>query len=194
MRNPLLPEWLRLVWAVLLVVVAFAHLRHVVTMRGQRRWWHIGHTLMAAGMAAMYLLPRMDHQALYRSGLALYVVVAVALAATTAAHWRREAVVNPLWVASTLDVVVMVYMLLPVRTPTVSGVFVVYLAGQAVAWALGLWSRVPALRPVPADGTAGTEPGGSATVAVGLTAHSSPIVLSTLAVMAASMAYMLIAM
>ncbi|TNC24222.1 DUF5134 domain-containing protein [Amycolatopsis alkalitolerans] len=193
MQSALLPGWLRMVWAAALVLVALAHLKHVITMRGQRRWWHTGHTVMAAGMALMYLLPAMDHPVLYQAGLAFYVAAVAALAATTVTNWREEGVLNPLWVATTIDMVAMAYMLLPARTPVLTAVFVVYLAGQAVAWSLGLWSRVPVLAPVPAggEGAAGS-PASSAVV--GLTAHTSPVVLASLAVMAAGMAYMLLAM
>jgi hypothetical protein len=43
---------------------------------GQRRWWHIGHIVMATGMAAMYLLPRTNHPGQYRAGLVLFAVLA----------------------------------------------------------------------------------------------------------------------
>lgn len=191
MSDPWLPGWLRVVWAVLLVTVAALHLGHVVVMSGQRRCWHAAHTAMAAGMAVMYLLPRMGHLGLYRAGLVLFVVAALALVVVTAESRRREGVVNPLWVASTLDMVIMVYMLLPSRLAALTGLFVVYLAGQTVAWALGLWSRVPLLSPVPVGGRGVA---GSRSVAVGLTAASSAVVLGTLAVMSAGMAYMLVAM
>jgi hypothetical protein len=87
----------------------------------------------------------------------------------------------------------MAYLLLPARESVLTAVFVAYLVAQMVAWALGLWSRVPVLAAVPVEGTSA---GGSEarSAVVELTAHTSPVVLATLAVMAASMAYMLTAM
>ncbi|TQJ00964.1 DUF5134 domain-containing protein [Amycolatopsis cihanbeyliensis] len=193
MTSPLLPEWLRIVLAAVLCGVAVLHVGHVLAMRGQRRWWHAGHTVMALGMAAMYLLPRMRNEGLYEAGLVLFALFTVAVVIGALLIRRNEGVLNPLWIAAGVDMVAMTYMLLPMsgRFAPVTYLFVGYLGCQAVAWVTGLWGRVPVLRPVLAGAPDAPE---AAAPAVALTAHSAPTVPPSLAVMAATMAYMLAAM
>lgn len=210
-----LPMWLRIVWVVALCGVIVTHVAHAAAMPGQRRWWHAGHTTMATGMALMYLLPRMHFPGLYRAGLVLFVLVTITEASATGVFRAREGAFNPLWVFSTADMVAMTYMLLPMalRPTWLNWVFVLYLGGQALAWAFGLWDRLPvfARRPAPAaprgppaaTGRAqqhehavtplADDPAPQAATGpvVGLTAHSTVAVRITLAIMTASMAYML---
>jgi hypothetical protein len=140
-------------------------------------------------------------------------VLTVALGLTAVVVGRREGVLNLLWVASALDTLAMTYMLLPAAAQPagVSWVFVAYLVCQMLAWALGLWDRVPVFQP-PAAAAVATAPATmprsrvvqtarpapavptSGKRAVGLTAHCSPTIRISLAVMAASMAYMLAVM
>src|SRR5699024_658783 len=157
----------------------------------------------ALGMAAMYLLPTMSHPGFGRLGLATFAVVSIAVLGATVLHWRREAVVNPLWLATTVDMLAMTYMFLPMSNwiPVITGVLVGYLCLQTIAWATNLWARVPLYAgdtsrsgtPALTDG-----PGAAASRAftprVGLTGITDRSVRATLAVMAAGMAYMLVAM
>jgi hypothetical protein len=214
MSMPLLPQWLRIVWAVALAGVLLVHVWHAWSVPGQPRWWHIGHIIMALGMMGMYLVG-MAHTGLSRAGVVLFAVMTAALATTAVVFRRRERVLNPLWVASAVDTLAMTYMLLPpAAQPTgVRWVFIAYLACQTLAWALGLWDRVPvfqpapsALGPVPATratattgrvqavATAMAIPAQSGDRVLGLTAHCTPAIRVSLAVMAASMAYMLAVM
>lgn len=219
MSMPLLPTWLRVAWVLALCVVVVLHGGHAVAMPGQRRWWHTGHTVMGVGMALMYALPRMQHPALYRVGLVLFALMTVAIVAATMAIRRHEGTLNPLWILSAADTLAMTYMFVPpTSTPRwLTYVFVVYLCCQVVAWACGLWDRLPVFRqPVLAGGAsrrtgapdtaserderspellpADPHPEASTGRLVGLTVHSSLAVHITLAVMAASMAYMLAVM
>jgi len=43
----LLPEWLRWGWIAVYAVILIVHARYAVSMGGQRRAWHSGHTVMA---------------------------------------------------------------------------------------------------------------------------------------------------
>jgi hypothetical protein len=200
--SPLLPVWLRAGWAIVLAAVAVLHLAHVVTMRGQRRWWHAGHTVMAVGMAGMYLVPRMSPAVLHNAGLGVFAVLALLVAVMTARIASREGVLNPLWATTVLDMLAMTYMLAPLSAwvPLVTHVLAGYLGCQVVAWATGLWTRVPVLS---RSRLALAEEGGrtrivatsdESTRTVALTGQSSPMVLTSLSIMAAGMAYMLIAM
>ncbi|MGB7795292.1 MAG: hypothetical protein WBL53_03380 [Pseudonocardiaceae bacterium] len=214
MSMPLLPQWLRIVWAVALAGVLLLHVWHAWSRPSQPRWWHIGHIIMALGMMGMYLLG-MAHPGLYRVGVVFFAVMTVALATTAVVFRRREHVLNPLWVASAVDMLTMTYMLLPsaAQPAGLRWVFIAYLAWQILAWALGLWDRVPVLQPAPsplgpvpatrATATTGTVQAVAAATAIpapsegrvlGLTAHCTPAIRISLAVMAASMAYMLAVM
>lgn len=199
MDSALLPGWLRVFWAVLLFGVVVAHTAHASLMRGQRRWWHGVHTAMAAAMLLMYLLPQMSYPGPYHAGLALFAVLTVSLIVSTALLHRREGTVSPLWIATAADMLAMTYMLLPTaaRPEAVSYLLAGYLACSAIAWALGLWHRLPALaEPEPALGNGQRLPARDARPAgaVGLTLDSSIDVRATLAVLAASMGYMLVGM
>jgi hypothetical protein len=214
MSMPLLPQWLRIVWAVALTGVLLLHLWHAWYIPGQPRWWHTGHIIMALGMMGMYLLG-MAHSGLYRAGVALFAIMTLALVTTAVVFRRQERVLNPLWMASAVDMLAMTYMLLPpaAQPAGVRWVFVAYLACQALAWALDIWDRVPVLQPAPpppapvpasrATATTGriqavapatTIPGQSGGRVLGLTAHCTPAIRISLTVMAASMAYMLAVM
>lgn len=201
MQMPFLPEWLRVGWAVLLLAAVVAHAAHVRVMSGQRRWWHVAHTAMAAAMMLMYLVPPMSAPVPYRVGLVVFACGAAAVAVATVLLRRREGATNPLWVASGVDLLAMTYMLLPMgsHVAAVNYVFVVYLVTSAVAWAGGLWKRAPAFRQPVAAGAGGelvatSDAASSSGRALGLTAESSADVPVTLAVMAAGMAYMLAVM
>jgi Domain of unknown function (DUF5134) len=203
MNMSLLPVWVRAAWAVALVAVALVHVWHARSMAGQPRWWHIAHVLMSVGMLAMYA--DMHQRGLSWLIAVVFAAAAVALAVTIGALRGRERRLNPLWVATTIDMLAMVYMgviMLPsVRGPaTLTWAFVVYLTGQTLAWAGGLWDRVPALRPAAAGaavrvgGECSNAPAAPTRPTVGLTAHVSIDIRISLAAMAASMAYMLAAL
>ncbi|NVI86219.1 DUF5134 domain-containing protein [Actinomadura sp. BRA 177] len=163
MSMPLLPMWLRIGWTVALGAVVLVHLWHAGSRPGQARWWHAGHTSMALSMAGMYLWGRGIHPDLYRVGGWVFAAWAVALVVTAEAARRREGVLNRLWVAAAVDMAAMAYMLLPAHLAVVSLVLVVYLFGQSVAWAAGLWGRAVGPGPVAAvgGGTAAGRPAGN---------------------------------
>jgi hypothetical protein len=202
MSMPLLPEWMRLLWGVVCLGVAATHYWHAASMRGQPRWWHAGHTVMALGMLAMYLIPHATtHPVVWRAGLLLFLLVAVVHATAAMVLRRREGMLNPLWVFATVDALVMVYMVaLPMSgPPAVTSVLAGYLTVQVAAWACGVWGRVsfhhtgPAGQPdaLPAGGVA--EAVVPARAAVGLPAEVDAGVRAGLALMTAGMGYMLVA-
>jgi len=102
-----------------------------------------------------------------------------------------------------VDMLAMTYMFLPMSdwVPVVTGILIGYLVLQCVAWAGNLWAHLPLyVRGSPAADTAvaGDAPGAASahafTPRVGLTGITDGSVRATLAVMAAGMAYMLLAM
>jgi len=157
---PLLPEWLRMLWVAALLGATALHVRHAWLMPGRVRWWHAGHTTMAIGMTSMYLLDRMQHPALYQAELAVFASALLTVAAITAAISRGEGALNPLWLAGTLDLLAMVYMLLPAenRNAALTGVILIYLTCQVLAWSLGWWDRPSARHAVASAQALSTKP------------------------------------
>ncbi|MGB9279828.1 MAG: hypothetical protein WCB57_07050 [Pseudonocardiaceae bacterium] len=210
-NMPLLPEWLRIGWVVALVAVIVTHVWHAYCRPGQHRWWHAGHVLMAAGMVVMYLPGSMAQPGLSRDGVGLYGGVALVTAAATAVLWHREGALNLLWVFSAVDMLIMAYMSLPaaIRPRLLGYALAAYLGCQLLAWSLGLWEHVGVVARPPAPAIAAPTmaradtPGRAAraatpttgpSAAIGLIVHHAPVLQASLAVMAASMSYMLIAM
>ncbi len=179
----LLPGWVRVLWIVALAVVAVLHIWHGATTPAQPRWWHGAHTAMALGMIGMYAADPMRQRGLYDVLEVLFAVVAVALVVTAVVVRRRERVLNPLWVVTAVDSAAMSYMAAVMLSPSavpaaVTWVVVAYLAFDTLAWLLDLWGRALASRDR----------------SVGLSGHNTLDIRLSLAVMAASMAYMLAAM
>lgn len=216
MSFPLLPMWSQIAWTVALSAVLAAHLRHAWGMRGQARWWHVSHVTMLAGMIVMYFPPSMTSHwfaAVRRPCLVVFGVVAVTLVTTALMTWARERNPNPLWLLAALDSVAMAYMWLPhgLRPGALTWAIVAYCALGTIAWLAGLWSR-PVYRTVTvaepqaqailagrpgAEGSAGLAEPSAAAVREprhALSAHNTIGTRVTLAVMTASMAYMLLAM
>ncbi|MHA6797924.1 DUF5134 domain-containing protein [Bounagaea algeriensis] len=201
MSMPLLPEWAQWAWSAVFLGIAVVHVWHAWSMRGQSHWWHIGHTIMAAGMLLMYALPGTHHPGTYRAGLVLFLLVAAAEAVTAVVLRRREGALNPLWTCAVLDKLVMVYMLaLPMHGPVLlTSVLVVYLGLQVLAWSFDLWSRLAIVRPAASETSVAAPAGGPAVAvppqrpALGLTADSTAAVRISLALMAAGMGHMLVA-
>lgn len=209
---PLLPDWLRVVWVVALGVVIGTHVWHAYCRPGQHRWWHADHIFMAAGMVVMYVPGSMTEPGLSRFGVVLFGGVALATAVATVVLRRREGALNPLWVVAAVDMLVMAYMWLPaaIRPSLLDYALAAYLGCQLLAWALGLWGRdhviagppvlaatAPAMARAGPGRPAAARPSAPLTcrsAAVGLIAERAPVVRASLAVMAASMSYILIVM
>lgn len=179
----MLPGWVRLVWVLALAVVAVVHIWHCATMTGQLRWWHGAHTAMAVGMLAMYAADPMRQRGLDRTLVVVFALLTVAIAAATVLVRRREGRLNPVWAATGVDTAAMTYMAAVMAWPStlpvvVSWIVVAYLGCQVFAWLFGGWDRALAGR----------------RSSLGLSGPNSLDIRLTLAVMAASMAYMLAAM
>lgn len=141
-HSALLPGWLRALWIVASCVVAGVHVHHVWVMAGQHRLWHLGHVLMAGGMAYMYL-PHSAHLIFHEVGIVGFAVAASGSLAAAVSFRLREGVLNPLWILITIEMAVMIYMFLPMtaRTPLLGYILVVYLVATGIGWVVGRWDR-----------------------------------------------------
>jgi hypothetical protein len=195
MSMPLLPTWVRVAWALALLIALIVHLSHVYRMSSQYRLWVLGHVIMAAAMIPMYMPEITGTIGFTQLGLQIFVCAAFAAAAVSIVMRLRENVLNPLWAMLTLDLAIMAYMWLPTmsRLPALDVLLAVYFSYQVLAWILGIWDRLPVLDRSMAGGRHRPAPAPTVSV-VSLTAHTGFASRATSAVMAASMGYMLIAM
>jgi Domain of unknown function (DUF5134) len=113
----------------------------------------------------------------------VFVIATAAIAAVTVLLYRRERRLNQLWVVAGIDTAAMSYMAAAMASSStvlvpVTWIVVAYLGCETFAWLLGLWDRAPA----------------QARSSLGLSGRIGLDIRLTLAVMTASMAYMLIAM
>lgn len=215
----LLPPWLAVVLGVVSLLVVVPHITHVAVTAGQHRWWHVGHIAMSIGMAQMYLFG-LGNPFVVGAFRGLFIAITCLMLAAAVWCRAREGAVNPLWVATAVDTAAMAYMYAPAsaRPEPVTVLLIVYLVAQAIAWASGAWAKVPAfdvdapstatsaganaVRRAyigPADSTGNNAPARAAVTVVprprlGLSGRKDPRVRATLAIMALSMAYMLLAM
>lgn len=183
MTMSLLPWWPRLLWTLALMLVALLHVWHAYAQPGQGRWWHSTHIAMALGMAAMYAADPMDQRALDHTLAVIFGILTLVLLVATVLIRQREHVLNPRWVATAVDTAAMTYMAVLMPSPSdvpaaITWIVVGYLGVETLAWLSGLWDRLPASR----------------STAIGLSGHDGIDVRISLAVMTASMAYMLAAM
>ncbi|MGH2843585.1 MAG: hypothetical protein ACRDKL_08375 [Solirubrobacteraceae bacterium] len=173
-------------------------------------------------MIVMYLVRQPGHADLYWGGVALYGAVAVAMATSAATLWRRDRFSNWLWAASAVDMMAMTYMALPAddRDDGLTYAFVIYLAAEVVTWlsdplprlcarqvralvrrrGSDLVAGVPAAGGETRSGTMKQAPlrpvvsSAAACESIRLVADVTLGVRVTLAVMSASMGWMLVAM
>jgi hypothetical protein len=196
--SELLPAWLDLLGAVLFVLIAASHLRHLVQTDGQRRPWHACHVLMAVSMASMYASGVIGAG----PGVVAFWRVAIATAGVLAvlwAWWGGTDTVNPVWLLTALDLGAMSYMWSPGSSGTVAAVLVLlYLLGDGAMWTLDAhrsFERAPSLlRWLPLGDASG------GTVALGGVGARAEALLGdrdispSMVLMSLGMAYMVLAM
>jgi hypothetical protein len=197
--HGLLPLWLELIAVAVFVAVALSHLRHMVATDGQRRPWHAGHVLMAAGMAFMYAPGAMDHlpgvSAVWRLALA-----AAGLLAGAWAIWGASSGVNPVWLLTALDCGAMLFMWSPdPGARAVGWLVLLYLLADGAMWTLDAYRRFEGERSILRWLPVG-ELGGAGSVGLARISPAGAGLLGDLdigpsmAVMSFGMAYMLVVM
>lgn len=191
----LLPEWLGILGAILFVMVAVSHLRHLAMTGGQRAPWHACHVLMAVGMAFMYApgaLHAPDVPAVFwRSVFA----AAGVLAALWALGDTRRAP-NLIWLLTAVDLGVMVYMWSPgAFTSPLTWALTAYLTGEAGLWAADAYRQLDGGSPIITLGMSATGETGVVRVAAAPASLLGGLDISaSMITMTLGMAYMLAAM
>ena len=143
----LVPEWLGIVGAMVFVVIAISHLRHLATAVGQRRPWHACHVLIAVGMAFMYAPTAIDPLGVPNRFWQIVFALACVLAALWAMSGTQQGP-TVMWLLTAVDLGAMVCMWTPNVSPSLRWALVVYLGVQALLWALDAYRRVDGAAPV----------------------------------------------
>lgn len=186
MSMPLMPSQAVAVAVFVLLAVCVLHVAHARAVRGLARWWHAAHVSMSVGMIIMFLVPHHDAGALYGTLAALFGAHSVAMALA----WRRvsspsSGMDRRVWVAGTVDQLLMVYMLAPLtqRPAVLTYAAVAYLVVAAVAWLL-----VPEKQPGMTSFRGDLDPGPGGLRRVALAPSRSSVAVAPVAVSAVAVA------
>jgi hypothetical protein len=220
MGTDLLPPWVTWLWLVALAAVLVFHCAHFVRMGGQVRWYHASHILMLVSMLYMYASMEFKWKWFASSSwvLVFWLSTAAVVVWMVYRFVKREPF-SALWILALISQAAMIYMWMPSWAPALTWTLTVYFGLETLAW---LGGRLDDSRPamavgpgdhavvVPAPRESG--PGGtgaavgtlhdsrrSTAVATGrrqvvVLGHDSAAARVSMAVMAASMAYMFAAM
>ena len=220
MSQGLLPPWVTWLWLVALAAVLVFHCGHLVRMGGQHRWYHASHVLMLVSMLYMYASMEFKWSWL-SSGMqvAIFSISTAAIVVWMGYRFVQRQPFSFLWILALVMQASMIYMWMPSWAPALTWTLTVYFGLEALAWLGGrLNDSRPAMAVGPAEQAAvvpapqASAPGG-ASAAVGtlhdsrrstavvpgdrqvvVLGHDSPAARLSMAIMAASMAYMFAAM
>lgn len=193
-----MPDWVRWAWAGLFGLTLGQHLAHVLRMCGLHRLWHSGHMLMAIGMGFMFL-PRYN-------GIPGWVWEVLFAAATALAGGyglvmlHRGTRIDLAWITLVAGFAAMVYMWAMMdgfALAPISYAAALWFSGEAVGWFTGeLCGRRDKgwLPPAVARPRAGVKTGAYLTGSMPIAYAATWPIRTTLGLMAAGMAYMLIGM
>jgi hypothetical protein len=141
----LLPGWLAVALAVLLVLVALYHVRHLVTAPGGRLW-HAAHILMAAGMVDMLLplrtmpVPGIAGEIVFGAAALTAAGIGAGIAAGIgAARWRTARPSAVVALVTAADLAIMVYMF---AVPSGGDVWLTYLLCGWLTLETAYWASV----------------------------------------------------
>lgn len=174
------------IWIVALCAVLAFHCSHVICMRGERRCYHFSHMVMLIGMIYMFGSAAFGLEWFpARAWIIIYAVIAVAIAFWVTQQFVARGAFNGLWALALVQQGAMIYMWEPMKQwiPLLSYGLALYFGIEALGW------LVNATRPAAATVFSGWS--GSATNPL---ESKSTVGDFCLSVMAASMAYMFVAM
>lgn len=185
MGVDILPLWVSIIWIVALAAVLIFHCGHLVRMGGQHRWFHSAHIVMLIGMIYMYAMMAFDWK--WISGNAwmwLYILTSLAMLIWMIARIAQKKPFSYLWILALVQQAAMIYMWAPMKywVPAFTWALVVYFALETIAWLVG-WCNDDK------EGRGNAVGPGDRSLVVPL-GHGSALGNLSMAVMAASMAYM----
>ncbi len=185
MGVDIFPLWVSVVWIVALSAVLIFHCGHLVRMGGQHRWFHSAHIVMLVGMIYMYAMMAFNWK--WISGNAwmwLYILTTLAMLIWMVARIVTKKPFSYLWILALVQQAAMIYMWAPMTywVPAFTWALVVYFALETIAWLVGWCNDAK-------EGRGNAVGPGDRSLVMPL-GHSSTLGNLSMAVMAASMAYM----
>jgi hypothetical protein len=222
MSQGLLPPWVTWLWLAALTADLVFHCGHFAAMAGQHRWYHASHILMLVSMLYMYASMEFKWKWFASSSwVVIFWLSTAAILGWMVFRLVQRRRFSFLWILALVMQAAMIYMWMPSWAPALTWTLTVYFGLETVAWLSGrLDDSRPAMAVGPGDRAIAvptpresTPAGASAGAGVG-TLHDSrrtaaavhapsPVVVLmhdsaaarfSMAVMAASMAYMFAAM
>ena len=207
MGTDLLPVWVTWLWLVALAAVLVLHCAHLVRVDGQHRWFHASHILMLISMLYMYASMEFKWSWFPNEWwVAIFSVSTGAVVVWVAYRFVQRHPISVLWVLVLIMQASMIYMWLPNWAPALTWTLVVYYGLETVAWLVGILDDSKPAMAVgpgnhPSEMSHGSTPEpGSVGVVKGHRVVHVPLAQNTItdrvsmAIMAASMAYMFAAM
>ena len=185
--RELLSETPSLLWLTALAVVLLFHCSHLLRMRGEPRWYHCAHVVMLLGMLYMFAgvafsLPLVPP----RAWTLVFVATSAAIVSWILIKLVRGRPLKKLWAVALIQQVAMIYMWAPMQVwlPLLTYGFVLYFSVEIIAWLTNAYSK---LEPLAAAEAHIRHAGGSLE-------PRSIFGDVCMTIMAASMAYMFVAM
>jgi len=185
--RDLLSETPSLVWIAALAAVLLFHCSHLFRMCGEPRWYHSAHVVMLLGMLYMFAGVAFGLHLLPSNAWTLvYVATSTAILGWILIRLARGRSFKKLWAVALVQQVAMIYMWAPMRVwlPLLTCGFVLYFIAEVVAWLANAYSK---LEPLAAAEAHARHSGGSLE-------PRSVFGDVCMTIMAASMAYMFVAM
>lgn len=185
MGPDILPGWVTWLWLIALAAVLVLHCAHLVRAGGQHRWFHGSHILMLVSM--LYMYASMEFRWTWFPSqwwVAIFAVSTAAIVAWMAVRLVQRHPFSALWILALIMQASMIYMWLPDWLAAFTWLLVVYFLLETIAWLIGIIND--------SHGKLMVGPGDRA----GATSLAHPGLVSnvSMAIMAASMAYMFAAM
>jgi hypothetical protein len=157
----ILPSWLAVILTLVFLAIVVIHARHVIETHRDRKLWHSGHVLMAAGMLFMYAPASLDHFGIPSTFWQLaFANASAAIVLWLIAQTLSGRAVNRLWLVMAIDLAAMVYMWSPNGfVAPITWILVAYFTYQAYLWVTDRYRAAdehPLISPrllVNADGT-----------------------------------------
>jgi hypothetical protein len=185
MGPDILPPWVTWIWLIALAGVLVLHCLHLFRCPGQARWWHASHVLMVLSMIYMYAGMEFKwHWIPDTWWVAIFAASSVAMLVWMIARVAKRKPFSGVWILALIMQAAMVYMWLPDWWAPFTWLLVIYFTVEAVLWLAGQVRDC--------DGRMAVGPGDRSESQ--MLAHPSVSLNITMAIMAASMAYMFAAM
>ena len=190
--SNILPDWLAVIWTLVFAVLLVVHARHAMQTQGERRFWHLGHVLMAFGMMFIFAPGSLDHLDIpHGFWPVLFATASGVVIAWLLTRTLNGQSANGLWLVLAFDLAAIAYMWSPSGyVAPLTWLLVAYFAVQALLWLTGTYRQLDGRLTISGIGV---NPDGTLTATV-----AEPLVVErdlrlSMGVMALGMAYLLAA-